>query len=90
MVGGGGRGATTPTRQIPAPGATCATPDFSTIQGAINAAPANGTILVCTGTYSNGAAGEPAALIPPGKPGLDLIGARAGQDARTRPSALNR
>src|SRR4051794_19522448 len=70
------------------PGATCATPDFSTIQGAINAAAANGTILVCTGTYSNGAAGEPAALIPPGKPGLDLIGARAGQDARTRPSAL--
>jgi hypothetical protein len=70
------------------PGATCATPDFSTIQGAIDAAAANGTILVCTGTYSNGAAGEPAALIPPGKPGLDLIGARAGQDARTRPSAL--
>jgi parallel beta-helix repeat protein len=70
------------------PGATCATPDFSTIQGAINAASANATILVCTGTYSNGAAGEPAALIPPGKPGLDLIGARAGQDARTRPSAL--
>jgi hypothetical protein len=69
------------------PGATCATPDFSTIQGAINAASANATILVCTGTYSNGAAGEPAALVPPGKPGLDLIGARAGQDARTRPSA---
>jgi Right handed beta helix region/RTX calcium-binding nonapeptide repeat (4 copies) len=63
----------------------------ATIQSAIDDPALNDaasdTVLVCAGVYSNGggtANGSPAAVAY--RPGLDLIGARAGQDARSRPA----
>ena len=69
-------------------GANCAAPAHNTIQAAINDAalndPAPDTVLVCAGTYSGPADGD--SLVTANRTGLDLIGARAGQDARTRTS----
>ena len=69
-------------------GANCAAPAHNTIQAAINDAALNDaapdTVLVCAGTYSGAADGD--ALVTANRTGLDLIGARAGQDARTRAS----
>ena len=69
-------------------GANCAAPAHNTIQAAINDAALNDsapdTVLVCAGTYSGPADGD--SLVTANRTGLDLIGARAGQDARTRTS----
>jgi hypothetical protein len=59
-------------------GATCATPDHPTIQGAINAAASGDTILVCAGSYP-----ENVAL----NKDLTINGAQAGVDARGRAGA---
>lgn len=56
-------------------GADCANPDFNTIQGAVAAAPAGATILVCAGNYP-----EAVSVTKP----LTLRGAQSGVDARTR------
>jgi len=65
------------------PGASCAGADFTTIQGAVDAAEASGdgindTVRVCAGTYNE------LVTIAAAQDGLDLLGAQLGADARTR------
>jgi hypothetical protein len=54
---------------------SCASPGFNDIQSAVTAAAPGDTVHVCAGTYAGG--------IDVGKT-LNLVGAKAGHDARTR------
>lgn len=54
----------------PSPLATCPTPDFITIQDAINTMPAGSTILVCSGDYTEN--------VVVNKAGMQILGAHAG------------
>jgi len=56
-------------------GGSCATPDYTTIQGAINAASAGDTILVCAGSYSENITIDKS---------VTLDGAQAGTSVDTR------
>ncbi len=59
-------------------GADCANPDFSTIQGAINASIPGSTILVCAGAYNEAVSVDKE---------LTIKGAQSGVDATTRSAA---
>ena len=58
---------------------TCPRPTFAAIQPAVDAAPANGTVYVCAGTYTG-----PVSITKPVK----LLGAQSGRDARSGRTAL--
>lgn len=63
-------------------GATCAAPDFNSIQAAVDAVPDGTVILVCPGTYIEGDTGAGVNLTI-AKP-VGLLGAQTGIDARGR------